>query len=208
MRKLTEARREAILDTAEQEFSAHGYDGASIAVIAARIGSSKPTIYRYFASKEELFAEVTSRTVDRMMQAAEIELMADDDLIHRLALYGQRYLAFRQSPAAISLTRLSFGESGRSDIGRLLWSKTRLHGVEKVGLVLADAMTKGVLRPADPSVAAFHLFALFDAELSDAVVLRVREPASMDEIKAVAERAVEAFIGGYRPSSSADGAAP
>lgn len=200
MRKMTEARREAILAAAAQEFSECGYERASIAAIAARLGSSKPTIYRYFASKEELFAEVASRTADEMMEAAEAELMEGGDFVRNLQSYGERYLTFRQSPEAINLTRVAFGESGTSEVGGLVWKGARLHGLEKVGKILAEAMETGILRRADPSVAASHLFALLDAELTEAVVLRVREPASAKEITEVVARAIDVFVTAYQPT--------
>src|SRR5258708_8438615 len=50
-----DARREAILDVAQQVFLKEGYAAASMSTIAARLGGSKGTLYNYFRSKEELF---------------------------------------------------------------------------------------------------------------------------------------------------------
>jgi len=200
MRKMSETRREAILDAAAQEFSACGYERASIAAIAARIGASKPTIYRYFPSKEELFAAVTNRNVRTVMAAADAALMEGQDLVAALLAYGERFLTLRQSPETIELTRLAFGESGRSDLGRLIWCDVVRGGLETIGGVLAAAMEEGKLRSADRSAAASHLFALLEAEIAYEVVLRVREPASPKEIRAVVARAIEAFIGAYHPA--------
>lgn len=201
MRKKTEARRDAILDAAEQEFCERGYKGASVSAIACRLGSSKQTLYGYFASKDELFAEVAARAIDKLMDDAYAELLEDQDFARGLRRYGERYLEVRQCPDLIGLVRLVFGESGRSDIGRLLWERGKMQGVTKIAAVLSAAMQSGQLRPADPSVAALHLFALLDAELIDPVVLRVREPAPAEEIGEIAGRAVEVFVGGYRPTS-------
>ncbi len=199
MRKKTEARRDAILDAAAQEFCERGYEGASVSAIAARIGGSKQTLYNYFTSKDDLFAEVTARAIDSLMDAAYAELMEEDDLASALRRYGERYLAVRLSPEMVALVRLVFGESGRSEIGRLLWERCKMKGVAKVGGVLAAAMQVGKLRSVDPTVAAFHLFGLFDAELVDAIILRFREQASPDEITQVVARAVDAFVFAYRP---------
>ena len=205
MRKSSPIRREAILAAAAQEFSKCGYDGASIAAIAGRLGSSKPTIYRYFPSKEELFASVTSHAVAKLMGVAEEALQGSEDLRQALVSYGCRYLAFRQSAEAIDLTRLVFGESGRSDIGRHIWNGVKMHGVRKVVRSLGLAIEKGKLRDADPLPMALHLFALFDAELVEPVVWRAREPASPQEIEAIVGRAVEAFVNAYRPDDGSGG---
>ena len=59
MRVRTESKREAILEAASHVFLESGFEGASMAEIAARVGGSKATLYGYFGSKEDLFVEVT-----------------------------------------------------------------------------------------------------------------------------------------------------
>src|ERR1700759_1710691 len=49
-----DARRELILDVAQEVFLEEGFAGASMSAIAARLGGSKGTLYNYFESKEEL----------------------------------------------------------------------------------------------------------------------------------------------------------
>jgi len=197
MRNRSEARREAILAAAAQEFSERGYEGASMSAIVARAGGSKQTLYNHFPSKDELFVEVMLDTIGPHMDAAYVELAEDGDLCRSLCRYGQRYLTIRQSPELIGLTRLAFGESGRSDIGRLLFQRGKMKGVANIAGFLAAAMGTGDLRPADPTVAAFHYYALLDAELLDPVVLRAREPAAEAEIAAIVGRSVEAFLAAY-----------
>ncbi len=52
------ARREALLEAAEQVFAERGFAGATMAEIAARAGYSAGNLYNVFDSKEALFAEV------------------------------------------------------------------------------------------------------------------------------------------------------
>jgi AcrR family transcriptional regulator len=51
---------------AREAFGELGFDHASLEDIAARIGVTKPAVYRHFPSKEELFAAVLRRSVDEM----------------------------------------------------------------------------------------------------------------------------------------------
>jgi AcrR family transcriptional regulator len=53
-----EARREAILAAALEEFSARGYAAARLDDVAKRAGVAKGTIYLYFADKEALFQDM------------------------------------------------------------------------------------------------------------------------------------------------------
>lgn len=51
------ATRNAILAAARVEFSARGYDHATVRGIAARAGTDPALVIRYFGSKEKLFGE-------------------------------------------------------------------------------------------------------------------------------------------------------
>jgi len=55
---MTAATRENILDAALELISSKGYLGASTREIAQMAGVAEVTLFRYFASKESLFAEV------------------------------------------------------------------------------------------------------------------------------------------------------
>jgi len=50
--------RRRLLEAAAEHFARHGLDGAQVDAIAVAAGCAKGTVYNYFASKEELFAEV------------------------------------------------------------------------------------------------------------------------------------------------------
>jgi AcrR family transcriptional regulator len=67
--------RERLLRAAEQVVEEGGYGAASVIAIADRAGVASGTLYRHFASKEELFVElfrsVCDREVASMRAAAE-----------------------------------------------------------------------------------------------------------------------------------------
>jgi AcrR family transcriptional regulator len=51
MRVKSDTRREAILEIAKDLFREVGYERASMAMISARVGGSKATLYSYFKSR-------------------------------------------------------------------------------------------------------------------------------------------------------------
>src|SRR3954452_12302814 len=63
-RRKAEAR-EAIVSAAVAQLADGGYASASIQVVAKRAGVATGTVYRHFASKSELFAEVFRRASSR-----------------------------------------------------------------------------------------------------------------------------------------------
>jgi TetR/AcrR family transcriptional regulator len=66
----SERTRKAILDAAEELFSAHGFDGASLDAIGSRAGVQGTAILYHFASKQALY----EATLDRIFSPLLSEL--------------------------------------------------------------------------------------------------------------------------------------
>src|ERR1700749_2415778 len=87
-----DARREAILEVAEEVFLEEGFGAASMSTIAARLGGSKGTLYNYFKSKDELFeAYVMRRCVLNLDEIYVVRAEGESvrDLLTRL---GRAYI--------------------------------------------------------------------------------------------------------------------
>jgi AcrR family transcriptional regulator len=74
----TEQRYNLILDAASDVFSEGGFDGSSIADVAARAGVSEGLIYKYFRDKRALLVCVLSAFNERMMDELEAEVAKRD----------------------------------------------------------------------------------------------------------------------------------
>lgn len=55
--KLSEKKRQALIDAAKEEFFEHGFNNANMNRVCERASTSKRTLYKHFESKEALFAE-------------------------------------------------------------------------------------------------------------------------------------------------------
>src|ERR1700752_1418941 len=69
--RIDPARRAAIVDAAEAEFSAHGFSRGSLNVIARRAGVAKGSLFQYFADKRDLYAfiaDIASQRVRAYME--------------------------------------------------------------------------------------------------------------------------------------------
>jgi len=62
-RTAAEDRRRAILAAAAKVFDAHGYAATTVEAVAEQAGIAKGSIYNYFRSKEELFAQVFDNVI-------------------------------------------------------------------------------------------------------------------------------------------------
>ncbi len=74
----SQARRQAILSAALDEFSASGFAAARLDDVARRAGVAKGTIYLYFADKETLFQELARSMLSPLV--GHIEKLATIDV--------------------------------------------------------------------------------------------------------------------------------
>lgn len=92
--KISEDKREKILNTAAREFAANGFRAANINVIAKKAGISIGSMYNYFESKEALFLTIIDHGY-RVLEAvlSEVDLKKGDiyDKIERLLRAAQKY---------------------------------------------------------------------------------------------------------------------
>ncbi|GAB2988593.1 TetR/AcrR family transcriptional regulator [Actinotalea caeni] len=165
-------KRRAILDAAGPVFGDVGYERASVDAIAAAAGVSKPTIYAYFGSKEQLFRD-TLADIARQLYEASYDAVRDLDLgadRWRAALHDLAYAlaAPHRSGCTASLSRLALAESRRDPEVVTLVQRAGYEPVlEALAGRLAMLANTGALRIPDASLAARHLLALTQATLAD-----------------------------------------
>jgi AcrR family transcriptional regulator len=75
-------------------FATQGYDGVTMRSLAAALGVSAMTPYRYLAGKEELFALVRSEAFRRFADALEASLARKGEPMARLRRLKKGYIQF------------------------------------------------------------------------------------------------------------------
>ncbi|MEU9430990.1 helix-turn-helix domain-containing protein [Streptomyces sp. NPDC048252] len=93
------ARREQqILAAATEEFGRNGYEGTSLAAVAARVGVTKTLLHQYFGAKHDLYLACLVPAADRILSA--IRTAMHDTAGHDTAGEGSAGEdAARESPA-------------------------------------------------------------------------------------------------------------
>jgi AcrR family transcriptional regulator len=99
-----EAFRGRLCDIAEHQFAERGPDAVTIRQLAAEMGVSAMTPYRYFADKDAILAAVRARAFDRHAQALEDARAANPDPVARANAIGAAYVCFAlDNPEAYKL---------------------------------------------------------------------------------------------------------
>jgi AcrR family transcriptional regulator len=70
-------RRSAIIEAAADLFERRGYHQSSMADIAAAVGIAKPTVYYYFASKDEILFAIHSEFISLILKKHQLRLQTE-----------------------------------------------------------------------------------------------------------------------------------
>ena len=192
-----DARRELILDVAQEVFLEEGFGNASMSTIAARLGGSKGTLYNYFKSKDDLFNAYVER---RCRWQDEVFAMptAGETPEATLRRIASAYLRRILTDFNLRNYRLISAEAERSpDIGRTFYDAGPRRGAERVAELLESMRQQGHLELDDPLEAAHQFMGLaqdryFKARLCNAIP-ELTESQIEDEAKLAAKTFLRAF---------------
>jgi TetR/AcrR family transcriptional regulator, mexJK operon transcriptional repressor len=194
-------KRRAILEAATRVFLEKGYDGTSMDDVATLAAVSKPTVYKHFADKEQLFAEIirtTANQVDDLIRLVAETLVDPGDVENGLTELARRFITALMQPQMLRLRRLVIANADRfPDVGRI-WYEL---GFERVLATLASCFQRlaqhQLLRLDDPVLAANHFVGLLLWIPLNKAMFSGEHHASKAELERYARAAARAFLGGY-----------
>jgi TetR/AcrR family transcriptional regulator of autoinduction and epiphytic fitness len=154
--RLTDRKRQAIIDAAITEFRSSGFEATSMDKIAATAGVSKRTVYNHFPSKDELFTQILHQLWESSAALMAIPYRPGEPLRQQLLeLLGQKMQLLRDS-YFLDLARVAIAEAIHSP-QRAQDMVARLGDKEEgVTVWLRGAQADGKLLQADPAFAS-HL---------------------------------------------------
>lgn len=197
-------KRTAIVEAATAVFLEKGYDGTSMDDVATKAAVSKPTVYKYFSDKEQLFAEIVRATTGQIDDLVRLvaETIADHaDIDIGLAVLARRLITGLMQPQVLRLRRLVIANADRfPDVGRNWYEQ----GFERVLATLAISLQAladcKLLRVDEPLLAANHFVGLLLWIPVNKAMFTGDHRATPDELERYAMAAVRAFLTGYGPS--------
>ena len=168
-------RRNNLLDAASRIFARQGYEATSVEDIAFEAGIGKPTVYRYFPSKQVLFEAVFGQALDDLEIRLDAALLQDGSLEDRLMrLITEIVPTFRTHFG--SIRNINEGETSK----RRLFRQRRSQIEQRLRGVIESGQRLGEVRPMDAGVAAKLLIGMMwsgvsadhlsDVEVAEAVI--------------------------------------
>lgn len=156
--RITEERRQQILEIGVNEFANKGFDGANINIIAQKAGISVGLMYKYFSTKEDLFLTCVNHGIHMLENVLKDILAADEKLLKKAELLIRAIQAHsRHNANYVRLYNEITGEKSSAHI-RLIASE--MEGVSSgiYASLIAQAQAEGDIRPdCDPKLFAFFL---------------------------------------------------
>lgn len=195
-----DARRRELAAVAERVFLDHGFTDTTMQMIASRAGASKETLYRHFAGKEALFAEIVSC---RAAQIFRPESASARDGRPRIVLanLGLSLLRMMLQGDARSLFRVVVAEAPRApDLGVIFYTRGPGTVLDRLTTYLRAASAKGQLHCRQPARAANLFVGAVTANLHvQVLVAPPAQPISEADMRAHVRGAVAMFLARYGP---------
>lgn len=201
----TARQRDAIIEAAADVFSREGFLGARTDEIAALAAVSKQTLYKHFASKEQLFTEVVLNTSGAAADLAASLLDSNPATAEQaqaaLSVLAHRFIQTIIRPEVIQMRRLVIAEAERfPGMGRTYYAEGPERFTATIAPWLKNRMDAGLLRPADPLLAAHHFtWLVISVPWNKSLFCASDVTFTPDELNHYADAGVEAFLAAYSP---------
>lgn len=195
-RPVNEALVPQILQIAGELFLDHGYQGTTMDAVARAVGMSKLTLYKRFASKEELFSAIVRDKCNQFIPDVLFEKLDGMPVREALIAMGGGLLRLLNSREAMTIEVMLRSEGGQT-LRDLFFAAGPDRMKAAMSAYFGRLKSRGQLNVDDPMMAC-HLFsALFKgSDIHMRCGLQVSPPASDEEIDTYVRTAVDFFLKG------------
>lgn len=188
------AKREAVLQAAVDLFNECGFSATSLDDVAARLGVTKPVIYHYLGTKEQVLLECLARGIAELEQAVARSREEHGVGADRLRAFLVRYAGVNMSPFGRCVVLTADHELTPEGAKQFRAMKRQIDEALR-GLITEGAKDRS-LRDGDAALAA--------AALAGALnwIPRWQDPDGALSPQAVAERLVDILMRGMLEQES------
>lgn len=148
-------KRDAVVRAAAQAFNTRGYHNTSLDDIAAALGVTKPTVYYYVASKEQLLFECFQAGLQRIRDAFREAQRSDRPARERLNAVVRGYAEAIASEYGWCMVRAHDHDLGPEMSRQIKTLKSEIdQGMRRL---LREGVDDGSIGPCDPKITAFAM---------------------------------------------------
>ena len=193
------AFRGDVCRVAEMLFARHGVEGVTMRQIAAELGCSSTTAYRYFQNKDEILTAVRASAFNRFCEVIEDATRSSPDARKSARNVGQAYLAFALgNPDAY---RMMFDIGPAAATGNAEVSEALARARRAMVAYLAPLIDSGILRGD-----AYALGQMLWASAHGLVMLRLSGIVADDtELRQLHETTMSAIVRGANQAIAVSG---
>ena len=190
-----DVKRANIVGGAKDVFLRHGFERASMDGIAAAAGVSKMTVYRYFRSKEELFAGVIRDLCERIIDE-DLERMLERRPEEALRGFARKMVTILFARDTIELHRIVIAESRRFPaLGRLFYKSGPEACIAMLAAYLERHNSRNTLNLRNPRRTAEEFLELLRGYAHLRVLLGLQKTLSARELEENIAGAVQHILG-------------
>jgi len=196
-------KRANALDAALAIFSSKGYAATTMDAIAAEAGLTKPTLYQYFSSKDELFREMMLAPRDQMLMAFDHSVKKCH--VEQLWEFSWAYARTVMHPEFLALARLTIGDAQRNpDMGKAYQAS----GPDRVLAGLSEFMANQAklkrLQIEDAELAAEDFWGLILSAPRNRALHIPDSDTSVAELGKYIKNGIKVFLSAYSTSAGED----
>jgi TetR/AcrR family transcriptional regulator of autoinduction and epiphytic fitness len=173
-------RRSLILKAAAQSFAQFGYKATTMDLVSKIANVGKGTIYTFYSTKEELFAEILHKALDEMNQILAQSIQQSDSFLENLFRLLDDMLEFRSDHELFIKLAQEFRDIGTTQA---------MEGILKMEGLVKEALKQEIERaiqhkevaPCDTEIVAFMILRLYFALTTD--WSKFNKPLDKEQIK-------------------------
>ncbi|MGB7192972.1 TetR family transcriptional regulator [Collimonas pratensis] len=196
--RLTDRKREAIVQAAIAEFRSNGFETTSMDKIAARAEVSKRTVYNHFPGKEELFAEILTRLWQTSEEQSALCYRPGKPLRGQLRELLQSKMRMLNDSNFLDLARVAIAAAIHSPERTQDMLARMGQREEGVNTWIVAAQADGRLKAVDPAFAAHQLQSLLKTFAFWPQITLGQPPLSAKMQQEVVDSAVDMFLAYYQ----------
>ncbi|NOH47709.1 TetR/AcrR family transcriptional regulator [Vibrio rotiferianus] len=196
--KLSEKKRIALIEAAQQEFIEHGFSGANMDRVCERAGTSKRTLYRHFESKDVLFIESIQAVMEIQRARLQFQYSPEESIEAQLRTYLLAKLDSMYEDFGLPLAKMVISEFMRTP--ELV--ENYLHQLqsqdEQLEKWFSEAIDDQKIKKLNPAMMSNMLMCLLKGNFLWPQLIANHKVPNLEQRKKSIEDILTLFLDGYR----------